>query len=526
MAHIVTRQSLSNNLLPLALLFPAMLLATGCRLNQAAVSNSESPAARTAIEGRAYGGEQPMVGATVQLYAAGTPASGGGYGQGATPLITGLLPTTDINGYFTITSDYMAPSTPSHFYIVVSGGSPGSGNAVNPDATLVSAIGGCTATVGLPSSLFVNVNEVTTIATVTALQQFIAPPAAGNRGAPNIGAPSTAYNSLQDAFEMVTNLASISTGAIVDPNTDYAASAGNGSTVNTLADILVHCINSNPAATSNCSTLFADATPLGATYPAADTTQAAWYIAQNPANNTPALFGLIGSSPPFVDLSSAPSSYAVNVATQSGACQTVVPLGSAGNYAILAGTTVTNASTTTDQTTIIGGDVGVNPGTAVTGFVTGTYTAVIDNTGAGAAEGDLTTAYNTAAGLLLPAVLPGDMSGLTFPPGLYKTSSAVTLNSGSVTLDAQGDSNAVFVFQIGTTLIAAGGTQVILINGAQAQNIFWQVGSSATLGASTAFAGNLIAYTSITLDTNATLLGRALASNGAVTMQSNTVTVP
>lgn len=526
MAHIATRQSISHHLLPLVALTTVVLLATGCQMNRTAATNQESPATRQAIEGRAYGGEQPIVGATVQLYAAGTPVAGGGYGQGATALITGLLPTTDVNGYFTITGGYTAPSTASHFYIVASGGSSGNGNAVNPNITLMSVIGGCTATVGLPSSLFVNVNEVTTIAAVMALQQFLAPPADGNRSAPNIGAPSTAINSLQNAFEMATNLASITTGATVDPATDYAASASNGSTVNTLADILVHCVNSDPATTTNCAALFADATPSGAAYTASDTAQAAWYIAQNPTNNTPALFGLVSASPPFVGLSSAPSSYAVNVATQSGACQTVVPLGSAGNYAILAGTTVTNASTTSDQTTIIGGKVGVSPGTATTGFVTGTYTAVIDNSGAAAAEGSLTTAYNTAAGLLLPAVLPGDMSGLTFSPGLYKTSSAVTLNSGSVTLDAQGDPNAVFVFQIGTTLIAAGGTQVILINGAQAQNVFWQVGSSATLGVSAAFAGNLIAYTSITLDTDATLLGRALASNGAVTLESNTVTAP
>jgi len=126
----------------------------------------------------------------------------------------------------------------------------------------------------------------------------------------------------------------------------------------------------------------------------------------------------------------------------------------------------------------------------------------------------------------LPQVLPGDMSNLTFTPGLYNTASAVTLNSGAVTLDAQGDPNAVFVFQIGTTLIVAGGTQVTLVNGASARNVFWQVGSSATIGVSAAYSGNIIAYTSVTLDSDATLLGRALASNGAVTMQSNKVTVP
>jgi len=118
------------------------------------------------------------------------------------------------------------------------------------------------------------------------------------------------------------------------------------------------------------------------------------------------------------------------------------------------------------------------------------------------------------------------MSGITFTPGLYKTSSAVTLNSGAVTLDAQGDPNAVFVFQIGSSLIAAGGTQVILINGAQSANIFWQVGSSATLNSSSAWVGNVIAYTTITMGTDATLHGRAMASNGAVTLLSNKITIP
>ncbi len=152
--------------------------------------------------------------------------------------------------------------------------------------------------------------------------------------------------------------------------------------------------------------------------------------------------------------------------------------------------------------------------------------AVFDNTDAAAAELALTTAYNNAAGLLLPAVLPTDMGGITFGPGLYNTASAVTLNSGSVTLDAQGDPNAVFVFQIGSTFTAGVGTQVILVNGANANNVFWQVGSSATINGSAAWAGNIIAYASISMGTDATLNGRAMAQNGAVTLLSNKITVP
>jgi len=526
MTHALALRPASRNLLPLAVLSLAVFAATGCSIHQTAPISSTPVAENQPIEGRVYAGEQPLVGASIQLYAAGTPASGGGNGLGATALITGTLPTTNSTGNFSITGHYTAPTAASHFYIVATGGSPGSGNPVNPNITLMAAIGGCTATNGLSSSIFTNINEVTTIATILALQPFMAAPVAGNVNTPLIGASSTSANSLANAFETVNNLVNTSTGVIVTPSQNYAATTGNGLTINTLADILVHCVNSDPSSTGFCSTLFADATPSGAAYVATDTAQAGWYIAQNPTNDVPALFGLVPGSPPFAGLLTAPSNYAISTATEGGVCQTLVPLASAGNYAILAGTTVTNASTNSDQTVITGGDVGVNPGTATTGFVTGTYTATLDNTDAGAAEGDLTAAYKTAAGLLLPQVLPGDMSNLTFTPGLYNTASAVTLNSGAVTLDAQGDPNAVFVFQIGTTLIVAGGTQVTLVNGASARNVFWQVGSSATIGTSAAYAGNIIAYTSITLDTDATLLGRALASNGQVSMQSNKVTVP
>jgi hypothetical protein len=145
-----------------------------------------------------------------------------------------------------------------------------------------------------------------------------------------------------------------------------------------------------------------------------------------------------------------------------------------------------------------------------------------------AAQGqvDLTAAYIYTAGLPGGAVLPGDMSGLTFPPGLYKTSSTVMLSAGNVTLDALGDVNAVFIFQIGSTLTTLGSTHVILAGGAQAKNVFWQVGSSATLGTNSVFMGTIMALQSITLDTGAALTGRALARNGAVSLDDNAVTAP
>jgi hypothetical protein len=220
------------------------------------------------------------------------------------------------------------------------------------------------------------------------------------------------------------------------------------------------------------------------------------------------------------------SNYVWSFTTATLACQAPVPLGSAALFEVLAGSTVTN----TGPTIITGGDLGLSPGSAVTGFPPGTLVppAVMHITDSTAAQAqlDLTAAYVYSAGLSNAAVLPGDLSGLTFTPGLYKTSSTVMLSNGAVTLDGQGNANAVFIFQIGSTLTTLGSTQVILAGGAQAKNIFWQVASSATLGTNSIFQGNIIALQAITLDTGATLTGRALARNAAVTLDSNTVTVP
>jgi hypothetical protein len=502
-----------------------VLGAAGCSSVNSVGTAPVAVSAVQTIQGSVHGGQQPVVGAKIQLYAAGTPATGGGYGLGSTPLILGVLPTTDVNGNFTITAQYALPTAPSHLYIVATGGGP-AGSPANSGLAMMAVLDGCDGVTSLSPTLFININEVTTIASVTALQPFMATPVAGNVGVPAIGAPSTAYNALQNAFATVNDLASISSGASLNHANNYATSDYNGQLVNSLADVLAYCINSNATTTTQCATLYSASTPSGSAFTAGDTIQAAWYIAKNPTNNVGAIFNLAASTPPFVGLTSAPANFTISVATSPSACQSPVPLGSAGNYAVLAGSTVTNSSSASDQTVVTGGLVGVSPGTSTTGFVTGTYVATIDNSGAAAAEGSLTAAYNTAAGLLSAAVLPSDMGGVTFSPGLYKTGSAVTLNAGSVYLDAQGDPNAVFVFQIGTTFTAAGGTQVILLNGASAKNVFWQVGSSATINAGAAWVGNIIAYTSITLGTDATLLGRAMASNGAVTLLSNKITVP
>src|ERR1700674_1230123 len=206
-----------------------------------------------------------------------------------------------------------------------------------------------------------------------------------------------------------------------------------------------------------------------------------------------------------------------------------ITLGAACSFGILGGSTVTNV---TGTATTVSGDVGVSPGTAITGFgppasITGAFHA--GDSVAMTAQGALTTAYNAAAGAAGGAVLMADIGGQTLPAGVWKTTSAQpSLGiTGNLTLDGGGDPNAVWIFQIVSTLnTAATNSQVILINGANSHNVFWQVGSSATLGTTTSFAGTIMAQASITLTTGATLNGRALARTGAVTLDTNTVVVP
>jgi hypothetical protein len=173
--------------------------------------------------------------------------------------------------------------------------------------------------------------------------------------------------------------------------------------------------------------------------------------------------------------------------------------------------------------------LGVSPGGAVTGFPPGLVNGTIhagDSTAA-QAQLDLTTAYNDAAGRTVGAVtVAGNLDGRTLTPGLYKSTSSLEISSGDLTLDAQGDANAIFIFQMASTLTTTSARQVTLSGGAKAANVFWQVGSSATLGTTSVFKGTIMADQSITLTTGATLSGRALARIAAVTLDSNTITIP
>jgi len=202
------------------------------------------------------------------------------------------------------------------------------------------------------------------------------------------------------------------------------------------------------------------------------------------------------------------------------------PLGAADPFAVLGASTVTNTGPT-----VLNGDMGISPGNACTGFpapctggpgvVTGTIHA--GNATSLAAQNSIVTAYNTLAGQACNINLTGiDLGGLTLTPGAYCFSSSAQL-TGTLTLNALGNPGAVWVFQIGSTLTTASGSRVVFINGGQSCGAFWQVGSSATIGTATAFAGNVLALASITMTTGASNSGGLFARTGAVTLDSNVV---
>jgi len=201
-----------------------------------------------------------------------------------------------------------------------------------------------------------------------------------------------------------------------------------------------------------------------------------------------------------------------------------ISLGTTQSFAVLGGSTVTNTGPST-----ITGNLGVSPGSSVTGFPPGIVAGGTIHAGdatAAQAQNDLTTAYNTAAGIPCGVDLTGqNLGGLTLTPNVYcfTTSAALT---GTLTLNLQGNPNAFFLFKIGSTLTTASASSVVLTNTGGAScpsNLFWQVGSSATLGTGSSFGGNILALSSITVTTGAGLTGRALARNGAVTLDTNSV---
>lgn len=238
------------------------------------------------------------------------------------------------------------------------------------------------------------------------------------------------------------------------------------------------------------------------------------------------LVTIVMLSAAFTAMATAAAGTTVNAqARTAAACgQAPVALGAASTYAALSGTGVTSTGATA-----LTGDLGVSPGTSVTGFPPATLTGTknVANVSAASATSALTTAYNDAAGrTLCPVSVAGNLGGQTLTPGLYKSTSTLAISSGDLTLSGGGNPNGVFIFQVASALTTTSGSSVILTNGAQAGNVFWQIGSSASLGTTSVMEGTLLAYASVTMATGAHLDGRALARTGDVTLAASTIVVP
>ena len=214
----------------------------------------------------------------------------------------------------------------------------------------------------------------------------------------------------------------------------------------------------------------------------------------------------------------------VNPASSIAAGPVITP-GTTTTYGVLASTTITNTGPTVINGTA-GGDIGLAPGSSFTGNTTVTASGVqhIADTAATTAQTDLVTAFNSISAPT-PTVLASDeLASHVITPGTYSTGSGAFANSGALTLDAQGDANAIFIFQAASTLITSAGSTMTLANGAQACHVYWKVGSSATLGANSTFVGHVYAQTSITANTGAAVQGQLLARTGAVNLNANTIT--
>ena len=208
----------------------------------------------------------------------------------------------------------------------------------------------------------------------------------------------------------------------------------------------------------------------------------------------------------------------------SNAAQPSLNLGAASSFAILAGSAITNTGATTIGGNA-GGDVGLFPGTAFTGEASATISGSVylADTLASTAKNDLLSAYNDAYGRTPVTRVPTELGGTTLTPGVYDSADGTFQITGTLTLDGEGDPNAVFIFKTASTLVTASGSSIVNINSATSCQVYWVVGSSATLGTNSNFVGSLLAFTSITANTGASVRGRLLAINGAVTLDNNSI---
>lgn len=276
----------------------AALATVGCGV--ASVGSNTAPVGvpQVTLQGHVLGGQQPVQGSTIQLYA----ASQTGYGVASTALISAAV-TSDVNGNFSITGDYTCPYSTSQVYITATGGSPGS-FGTNANLALMAPLGACGS---LSASTFIVINELTTVAGAYSLSGFMSSPT-------QLSTTPTNVTGLTNAFATVNKLVTVSNGQL--PGGALPAGATEPvALLNTLADIIASCVNTNGVGgnSTNCANLFADATPPGGTAPT-DTLTAALDIAKNPGNNAAALFMLAPATAPFQPtLTAAPSAYSVSI---------------------------------------------------------------------------------------------------------------------------------------------------------------------------------------------------------------------
>ena len=348
------------------------------------------------------------------------------------------------------------------------------------------------------------------------------------------------------AIATINSISGLATGvtagsSVITATSSVATGSKTGTTTLTVTNVTLSTIAVTPSLPSISSgqTLQFMATGTFSDATTADLTNAVTWTSGTPGVATINGSGLAtgvtaGSSVITATSSVATGSKSGNTTltvTGSALSPGAIFLGSAGLFNVLAGSTVGNTDIVSNPTTIQG-LVGVFPGSAVIGLPTAAVPASQIHAGdpvAAAAKVDLLNAYNDAVSRSTGAIsLPGNMGGLTLAPGLYvnSTSSGISGTGANAILTLQGDANAVWIFKMGSTLTTGSGTSIVLAGGAQAKNIFWQVGSSATLGTNSIFKGTILAQQSITLTTGVNLQGRALTQTGAVTLDTNALTLP
>lgn len=215
----------------------------------------------------------------------------------------------------------------------------------------------------------------------------------------------------------------------------------------------------------------------------------------------------------------------MTIPVMSASVQAPVNLGTASSFAVIAASTITNTGTTQIGGTA-GGNIGLHPGTIFTGQTSATISGSVNLADAVAltAKNDLQVAYNDAIGRTPTDRIGTELGGTIIKPGVYDSADGTFQLTGTLTLDGEGNPNAVFIFKTASTLITASGSNIVMINGATSCNTYWVVGSSATLGTNSSFVGQLMAQASITANTGATVQGKLLALTGAVTLDTNTIT--